>query len=613
MRIVFILFICFLNVLSVFSVNPKTLNIGLLIRHIENQKLDSGKNSFSVSKKSYFKNGYSINDSLLGSAVEGNKEEVKYLLDIGADITYINNKGYSFLICATVGGLNHLIEGNLQKLKSTINKQVTDEYYYGYSAIHFSLILENDEICELLIKNGVDFNTNSKNFSILEYLLCVGNNKLIDLALKNGCSANDFYALDLCAFDNNLVFLKKLIKHGANINQFKIGFSLLFTAINSDSFDVAKFLVANKVNLNIQNINKNYCDGMTPLMVASTKNDLKYLKLLLDKNINPNLQDVNGMTALMYACKANNINSVKLLLKLNNKKTIVDADGWSPVHFVARYGYLSTLKLLIKNGYDINVKDKFGFTPIMLAVWNNHIELTDFLININANLQNQVEKGDYKNYKAQNFLNSNEMKSLFIKKGIKNISFAPKHTKSNSLLTSNFLLQKFLKNVRKKISTPTFPEIELLISTYWHTDLPSDIHFISYENQDSSYIVKVSLPVVGRFDLEEERIREKYPLADDTEIEKRMRVKTFVFKNDEIINKNFIYKSLAELKFSPIIEPMIVLHGDTYKIRIHNSYSFIENYYELQGPEDHPLIIWANTIANKLFNQINQKHKFTSN
>jgi ankyrin repeat protein len=108
-------------------------------------------------------------------------------------------------------------------------------------------------------------------------------------------------------------------------------------------------------------------DGITPLMVAATKNRLEIAKSLIDKKANVNAKDKDGLTALHYA-------------------VIGDPNGSASI---------DVTKLLIEKGADVNFQStKDGMTPLMVAVTKGSAEIVKLLLEkgANVNVQTPAEK-----------------------------------------------------------------------------------------------------------------------------------------------------------------------------------------------------------------------------
>ena len=120
------------------------------------------------------------------------------------------------------------------------------------------------------------------------------------------------------------------------------GYSPLILACYHGNEEVVKFLI-NKVD----NINRTSNYG-TPLMAAVVKGDIKIIEMLLSKNADTTIADVNGTTAMHYAVMFKNYEAVKLLIEANADLKIKDNRGQSALDYAAIYND-KKLNNLLKN------------------------------------------------------------------------------------------------------------------------------------------------------------------------------------------------------------------------------------------------------------------------
>ena len=139
-----------------------------------------------------------------------------------------------------------------------------------------------------------------------------------------------------------------------------------------------------KQDLNIKDDN-----GYTALMIAciwcKDSSSIECVKLLLEKGVNPNIQDKSRkrMTALMYACGSCNTTSsiecVKLLLEKGADPNIRAKSGWSALMLACeccnKLSSIECVKLLLEKGADINARaeglDDWSALMLSIAHCNN--------------------------------------------------------------------------------------------------------------------------------------------------------------------------------------------------------------------------------------------------
>ncbi|MBC7643007.1 MAG: ankyrin repeat domain-containing protein [Flavobacterium sp.] len=116
--------------------------------------------------------------------------------------------------------------------------------------------------------------------------------------------------------------------------------STLILASYRGNIEVAKFLINN-----IKNIN--YVSDMgTALMGATYKNQIDLVQLMIFKNADINLQDLNGNTALMLAVQTKNLSMVQLLSNNKADKTIKNKEGKTAFEFAVFSGDDNIINML---------------------------------------------------------------------------------------------------------------------------------------------------------------------------------------------------------------------------------------------------------------------------
>lgn len=113
------------------------------------------------------------------------------------------------------------------------------------------------------------------------------------------------------------------------------------------------------------NINFQYNDGYTPLMLASSKNQIKIVELLLNRGADVNMQNKYGHTALMIANFNNSYKIVKLLL--NRGANVNHQDNYGDTALIYSYDSCKKIELLLNNGSDPFIKNNEGKTALDLA------------------------------------------------------------------------------------------------------------------------------------------------------------------------------------------------------------------------------------------------------
>jgi serine/threonine-protein phosphatase 6 regulatory ankyrin repeat subunit B len=83
----------------------------------------------------------------------------------------------------------------------------------------------------------------------------------------------------------------------------------------------------------------------------------------------------NGDISTLARLFSSNSNTMPLL---NSK----DSNGNTPLHFSASTGNENVVKLFIKLGAEVDKENEYGWTPLMLASYNGHLNVAQFLIGL---------------------------------------------------------------------------------------------------------------------------------------------------------------------------------------------------------------------------------------
>ena len=108
------------------------------------------------------------------------------------------------------------------------------------------------------------------------------------------------------------------------------------------------------------------------LLIATRKNQISVIELLLRKGVDINYSDANGCNALHIACTQGFVESTKLLLRYCDSYR---SKGIGEI-------------------FDIDCSDNLSLTSLMKASINNHIEIVKILLNFGANPRIKTSSGE---------------------------------------------------------------------------------------------------------------------------------------------------------------------------------------------------------------------------
>nr|CAB3221759.1 ankyrin repeat domain-containing protein 26 [Phallusia mammillata] len=196
--------------------------------------------------------------------------------------------------------------------------------------------------------------------------------------------------LHKAAFTGDLSKLKSLLKKG-DVNQLdKENRTPLHLACSNGKID-AIIMLAGQHGCNL-----NLCDNdkRSPLMILVQCQFYNCMNVLLQKDADVNLSDINGNTALHLAAS---IPSSDLCISLIDYHADVHAknkDGSTPLHLASSAAESeNVIKTLLDDGAQINAKENNGKTPLMLAASRGHLEVVKDLLSQGADSSLRDAKG----------------------------------------------------------------------------------------------------------------------------------------------------------------------------------------------------------------------------
>ncbi|VDK73322.1 unnamed protein product [Litomosoides sigmodontis] len=221
-------------------------------------------------------------------------------------------------------------------------------------------------------------------------LLAAGAN--VDQADDNGLvplhNASSFGHVDV---------VKILLENGADINaRDHWGFTPLHEAAIWGKADVCVLLLQHGASARIEN-----SDGKTPpdladgdakavftgdyrkeeLLEAARNGDEKILlSCLTSYNVNCHATAGRKSTPLHLACGYNQVRAVKILLEKGADVQAVDIGGLVPLHNASSFGHLEVVNLLLEAGADAQAEDLWKFTPLHESASKGRLEVVKLLV-----------------------------------------------------------------------------------------------------------------------------------------------------------------------------------------------------------------------------------------
>lgn len=318
-----------------------------------------------------------------------------------------------------------------------INKQLFD-YISKHDWDGIKKIIKNNDDIDLNIRDE------SNNY-LIQYIILYNKTDLIDIFIEKKCK------IDIIDID---------------------GKCLLYYAIKYNYYDLIKKLLDIKYIgfpiIDLKDKNKNY-----PIHYAVLYNNLKILKLFIEKDININIKDANGNSPIMIAIKNKNYQIIKYLLANPNLNiNSINNDGESILHFACSYEQENIVELLLQtNDINVNIQDTVNkYTSLMYVINLNNYNLTRLLLNhpsINILLQDMEGSTAYHH---AILMNSNDnILELLDSKLYENIVSIYNLTNINGYTILHLLLEKNIQlNLKKYIENTDLNIQNYEGNTVWH-------------------------------------------------------------------------------------------------------------------------------------------------
>ncbi|KAF5698463.1 ankyrin PH SEC7 domain-containing protein [Fusarium globosum] len=104
--------------------------------------------------------------------------------------------------------------------------------------------------------------------------------------------------------------------------------------------------------------------GESPLLLATRRNQIRSMEVLISAGADVNQQSYDGWSPLMVAVKEQNVESVKMLLKSKSNVSLCDVEGATALHHASIEAEPKVISLLLAAGASVKQRDPFGDTPL---------------------------------------------------------------------------------------------------------------------------------------------------------------------------------------------------------------------------------------------------------
>ncbi len=154
---------------------------------------------------------------------------------------------------------------------------------------------------------------------------------------------------------------------------YAIDFPILFVI---EAFNI---LIKNKVDVNVRSTNESTA-LFYAIRYSSVSVRKNIIKILIDNNANINAKEPDGTTPILAATSNNDIESINLLLDYDADVTAKNKLGYTPLLYSRVNNKYTLIELFVKKGLDVNIKDNVDYSCLLHAAKNNIIDAIKLLI-----------------------------------------------------------------------------------------------------------------------------------------------------------------------------------------------------------------------------------------
>jgi ankyrin repeat protein len=228
------------------------------------------------------------------------------------------------------------------------------------------------------------------NTSINENCKC----EIIKILVENGAIISN----NLLNHAGSLKISKLLIENGSNIKQVNLLKQYHMYKNSDDKYTIIRLLLKHECDINIKENKDN--TGFTLLTYACKKDDLEFIKFLLNNGADPMILDNFNNIPFLYL-SFHKEEPVKTLLEtgINPNMHYKDPvgqlgnhDGSTPLIMAINVGSIEVVTTLLKYGADPNMKHKNGSDPLKYACYLGNVMIVSLLLKAGAYVNDESYK-----------------------------------------------------------------------------------------------------------------------------------------------------------------------------------------------------------------------------
>lgn len=294
---------------------------------------------------------------------------VETLIDCGANIEAGDRQGWTPLTYAASSGQEAVVTTLLERGADVEAYPGNDTYA---TPLKRSVMEKHAGIVRILLERGAD-PKKKLHVACMEEAIRQGDLPTLRVLLEHGVDPNisltdeNVSALHVAVMNDDQQIVRTLLDYGADPNRRDDAGRTPLVAAVSQGLPIQyeamiKLLLRKDADLDIKNI-----EGKTALWYAALYGEARCVITLVENGCNRNVTAADGTTAWFVAENPGHHVRVAILIANGFKVNLKDGRGRTPLHYAAENGDLVVAELLLEHGADMESRDNAGLTPSELA------------------------------------------------------------------------------------------------------------------------------------------------------------------------------------------------------------------------------------------------------
>ncbi|PWT77351.1 MAG: hypothetical protein C5B59_04285 [Bacteroidetes bacterium] len=258
--------------------------------------------------------------ALMAASLYGTPDQMKILLNRGADINYLNKDSITALWMAVP-------DWEKSNLLLDHGANPASQSKEGYTVLYKLVIFPGSApLLKRMLEMGVDPKRDRHSTMLLFNAVQSCDTNVVSQLLATGLNPDDSvfygeYALNSALFYRCSDVVKQLVDHGAN------------------------------VNVCPKHFKNDFLNGITPLMNAAISNDKESILYLLNHGADPNAKSKKGFTAFMFLQQAEYDNPEMTLAFIQHGANVSEkaADGTDALYYALKKGNTESVEIIRKS------------------------------------------------------------------------------------------------------------------------------------------------------------------------------------------------------------------------------------------------------------------------